>query len=466
VCYAEDLRTPRARAELASFDNIVVMGMGEPLANYDALIRALTIVNAEWGLGFGARRITVSTSGLAPKIERLAGEPLGFRLAVSLHGATDEVRGRIMPVNKAYPLAKLLPAVKAFTERHGRMATLEFILIEDVNDSLEQARALRAIALDLHAHVNLIPYNSVEGLPWRRPDAMRRHRRGVRPAAPKNRARAGGRRAGRIRFNLKVGGNQRFYVRFPAQSQPGSPPAKSMIEVKGLTKSFGAKRAVDGVSFSVRKGDILGFLGPNGAGKSTTMKMITGFLRPDSGTALTDGIDVLEDPVAVKRRLGYLPENAPAYPEMTVIEFLGFIAEVRGFSGGAARERVERAVCLTHLDSVRAQTIDTLSKGFKQRVGFAQALLHDPPTLVLDEPTDGLDPNQKNEMRLLIKGMAAQKAVILSTHILEEVEAICTRIIIISRGRLVADETPAALLARRPGARMDEIFRGLTEGDV
>jgi ABC-2 type transport system ATP-binding protein len=230
-----------------------------------------------------------------------------------------------------------------------------------------------------------------------------------------------------------------------------------MIEVKGLTKSFGAKRAVDGVSFSVRKGDILGFLGPNGAGKSTTMKMITGFLRPDSGTALTDGIDVLEDPVAVKRRLGYLPENAPAYPEMTVIEFLGFIAEVRGFSG---------AVCLTHLDSVRAQTIDTLSKGFKQRVGFAQALLHDPPTLVLDEPTDGLDPNQKNEMRLLIKGMAAQKAVILSTHILEEVEAICTRIIIISRGRLVADETPAALLARRPGARMDEIFRGLTEGDV
>jgi 23S rRNA (adenine2503-C2)-methyltransferase len=173
VCYAEDLRTPRARAELASFDNIVVMGMGEPLANYDALIRALTIVNAEWGLGFGARRITVSTSGLAPKIERLAGEPLGFRLAVSLHGATDEVRGRIMPVNKAYPLAKLLPAVKAFTERHGRMVTLEFILIEDVNDSLEQARALRAIALDLHAHVNLIPYNSVEGLPWRRPDAMR-----------------------------------------------------------------------------------------------------------------------------------------------------------------------------------------------------------------------------------------------------------------------------------------------------
>jgi len=173
VCYAEDRRTPRARAELASFDNIVVMGMGEPLANYDALIRALTIVNAEWGLGFGARRITVSTSGLVPKILRLADEPLGFRLAVSLHGATDEVRTRIMPVNKAYPLAKLLPAVKAFSERHGRMVTLEFILIADVNDSADQARRLRDIALDLHAHVNLIPYNTVEGLPWRRPDAER-----------------------------------------------------------------------------------------------------------------------------------------------------------------------------------------------------------------------------------------------------------------------------------------------------
>jgi len=171
VCYAEDARTPRARAELASFDNIVVMGMGEPLANYDALIRALTIVNAEWGLGFGARRITVSTSGLVPKIIRLAGEPLGFRLAVSLHGATDEVRTRIMPVNKANPLAKLLPAVKAFTERHGRMVTLEFILIEGVNDSPDQARRLRDIALDLHAHVNLIPYNTVEGLAWRRPEA-------------------------------------------------------------------------------------------------------------------------------------------------------------------------------------------------------------------------------------------------------------------------------------------------------
>jgi ABC-2 type transport system ATP-binding protein len=239
-----------------------------------------------------------------------------------------------------------------------------------------------------------------------------------------------------------------------------------MIDVKGLVKTYGSKRAVDGVSFSVRRGEILGFLGPNGAGKSTTMKMITGFVRPDSGTASVDGIDVLEDPVAVKRKLGYLPENAPAYPEMTVAEFLGFIAEVRGFRDAASRRaHVDRAVALTQLGSVRSQTIETLSKGYKQRVGFAQALLHDPPVLVLDEPTDGLDPNQKNEVRLLIKNMAVEKAVILSTHILEEVEAICSRVIIISRGKLVADESPATFLARKPGARMDEIFRGVTEGD-
>jgi 23S rRNA (adenine2503-C2)-methyltransferase len=176
VCYREDALTPRARAELASFDNIVVMGMGEPLANYDALLRALAIINADWGLGFGARRITISTSGLVPKILQLADEELGFRLAISLHGATDEVREKIMPVNKAYPLAKLLPAVKAFSEKHGRMVTLEFILIDGVNDSLEQAQLLRDIARDLHAHVNLIPYNTVEGLPWKRPSLTRQER--------------------------------------------------------------------------------------------------------------------------------------------------------------------------------------------------------------------------------------------------------------------------------------------------
>jgi 23S rRNA (adenine2503-C2)-methyltransferase len=176
VCYREDVRTPRARMELASFDNIVVMGMGEPLANYDNLLRALTILNADWGLGFGARRITISTSGLVPKISKLAQEDLGFRLAISLHGATDEVREKIMPVNKAYPLAKLIPAVREFSERHGRMVTLEFISIEEVNDSLEQAEKLRDIARDLHAHVNLIPYNTVAGLPWKRPSITRQER--------------------------------------------------------------------------------------------------------------------------------------------------------------------------------------------------------------------------------------------------------------------------------------------------
>jgi ABC-2 type transport system ATP-binding protein len=240
-----------------------------------------------------------------------------------------------------------------------------------------------------------------------------------------------------------------------------------MIEVKGLVKTYGAKRAVDGITFAVKRGDILGFLGPNGAGKSTTMKMITGFLSPDAGTATVDGIDVTDDPVAVKQKLGYLPESAPAYPEMTVEEFLGFIAEVRGFRTADAKQaQVDRAIQLTHLGPVRKQSIETLSKGFKQRVGFAQALLHDPAVLVLDEPTDGLDPNQKNEVRSLIKNMAVEKAVILSTHILEEVDAICNRVIIISRGKVVADETPAQLRARKPGARIDEIFRTLTHGDI
>lgn len=239
-----------------------------------------------------------------------------------------------------------------------------------------------------------------------------------------------------------------------------------MIAVQGLVKTYGPKRAVDSVSFTVQRGEILGFLGPNGAGKSTTMKMLTGFLRPDAGTATVDGIDVTTDPVAVKRKLGYLPESAPAYPEMTVEEFLRFIAEVRGFRDIVEKSaRLEHVLGLTHLLSVRKQAIETLSKGYKQRVGFAQALLHDPPALILDEPTDGLDPNQKNEVRSLIKGMAAEKAVILSTHILEEVEAICTRVIIISQGRIVADETPAQLRARQPGARMDEIFRSLTTSD-
>jgi len=173
VCWQEDAHTPRARAELASFDNLVVMGMGEPLHNYDAVLRALTIVNAPWGLGFGARRITLSTSGLVPRIRQLAEEPLGVRLAISLHGATDAVREQIMPVNRRYPLAELLPAVRAFAERQGRMVTLEFILIADLNDTRDQAEKLRELARDLHAHVNLIPYNTVAGLPWQRPSVAR-----------------------------------------------------------------------------------------------------------------------------------------------------------------------------------------------------------------------------------------------------------------------------------------------------
>lgn len=176
VCFLEDARTPRARPEIPSFDNIVVMGMGEPLANYDNLLAALKTANADWGLNFGARRITVSTSGVVPQIERLATEQLQFRLAISLHGATNEVRQQIMPVNKRWPLEELLPAVKRFSEKHGRMLTLEYILIEEINDQLEQAEHLAEIALDLHAHVNLIPYNTVEGLPWKRPSLTRQDR--------------------------------------------------------------------------------------------------------------------------------------------------------------------------------------------------------------------------------------------------------------------------------------------------
>lgn len=235
----------------------------------------------------------------------------------------------------------------------------------------------------------------------------------------------------------------------------------NLVEVNNLGKDYGAIRAVSNVSFSVRKGEILGFLGPNGAGKSTTMKMITGFLTPSRGTAKVGGFDVREAPVEVKRRIGYLPESSPSYGEMTVLEFLEFIAAVRGL-GERTPARLQEVLGLCQLGKVQNQTIETLSKGYRQRVGFAQAILHDPPVLILDEPTDGLDPNQKHEVRRIIKGMAAEKAIILSTHILEEVEALCTRVIIIAGGSLLVDDTPAGLLARRPGARLDEIFRELT----
>lgn len=221
-----------------------------------------------------------------------------------------------------------------------------------------------------------------------------------------------------------------------------------MIETKDLRKHFGPIRAVDGVSLSVSKGEVLGFLGPNGAGKSTTMKMITGFLRPTGGRASVSGFDVRSDPMAVKRALGYLPEGAPAYPDMTPEGFLRFVASVRGMSPRATKSRIRELIGLVHLEGVMRQPIETLSKGYKRRVGLAQALLHDPEVLILDEPTDGLDPNQKFEVRELIRKMAGDKCVVLSTHILEEVEAVCTRAVVIAKGRVVADGTPAELAAK------------------
>jgi len=221
-----------------------------------------------------------------------------------------------------------------------------------------------------------------------------------------------------------------------------------MIEIDHLTKAFGAIKAVDDVSFKVAKGEVLGFLGPNGAGKSTTMKMITGFLPPSGGTASVAGFDVQRNPIEVKKRVGYLPEGVPLWPDMTPRAFFEFIARVRGFAGEEAAKRTDAAVKKTQLSDVLDQPIETLSKGFKRRVGLAQALLHDPEVLILDEPTDGLDPNQKHEVRELIRDMAGEKAIIISTHILEEVEAVCSRAIIIARGKIVADETPAALAAR------------------
>lgn len=221
-----------------------------------------------------------------------------------------------------------------------------------------------------------------------------------------------------------------------------------MIEIKHLVKKFGPFTAVDGVSFTVQKGEVLGFLGPNGAGKSTTMKMITGFLTPTAGTAVVSGHDVSKEPLKVKQAVGYLPEGAPAYADMTPETFLNFVACVRGLRGSEKRERIDAVVGMVHIEGVMRQTIDTLSKGFKRRVGLAQAILHDPEVLIMDEPTDGLDPNQKHEVRALIRNMASSKAIILSTHILEEVEAVCTRAVVISRGKIVADGTPAQLQAR------------------
>ena len=235
-----------------------------------------------------------------------------------------------------------------------------------------------------------------------------------------------------------------------------------MLEVKNLKKSFGSIHAVQDVSFKVERGEVLGFLGPNGAGKTTTMRMITGFLPPSSGSATVCGCNVADDPVGAKKQIGYLPENAPAYDSMTVTDFLRFVAEIRGFSGKALQAKIEETIEKCHLHKVRTQPIETLSKGYRQRTCFAQAILHDPPVLVMDEPTDGLDPNQKFVVRTMIKEMAAEKAIIVSTHILEEVDAICTSCIIIANGKLVANGTPDELRAKSDTGRLEDVFRKLT----
>ncbi len=239
-----------------------------------------------------------------------------------------------------------------------------------------------------------------------------------------------------------------------------------MIEVESLTKDFGLRRAVDKLSFTVKPGEVLGFLGPNGAGKSTTMKMITGFLTPTSGTARINGHDIQTDPVAAKREFGYLPEGAPGYADMRVIEFLEFAADLRQLSGSHREQRLKQVVADVHLEGVLGQKIDTLSKDFRRRVGLAQAILHDPKVLILDEPTDGLDPNQKHEVRRLINNMSEDKIIIISTHILEEVDAICSRAMIIAQGRLLADDTPANLAARAESGRLDDFFRDITAGGL
>jgi len=220
-----------------------------------------------------------------------------------------------------------------------------------------------------------------------------------------------------------------------------------MIKIDNLVKSFGPKRAVDGISFTVERGEVLGFLGPNGAGKSTTMRMITGFMPPSSGSVSIGGHDVVESPLQAKRLIGYLPENAAAYTDMTVRGFLGFAAELRGLAGAARKKAIARVVELCFLDSVLHQSIDTLSKGYRHRTCLAQALIHDPEVLIMDEPTDGLDPNQKHEVRNLIRDLGRNKAIVFSTHILEEVDAACTRAIIIDRGKIVANGTPGELRA-------------------
>ncbi|MDR4505241.1 MAG: ATP-binding cassette domain-containing protein [Candidatus Scalindua sp.] len=235
-----------------------------------------------------------------------------------------------------------------------------------------------------------------------------------------------------------------------------------MISIKELRRSFGSIVAVDGVSFNVEKGQVLGFLGPNGAGKSTIMKMLACFLRPDSGTATVCGHDILKHPVRVRQCIGYLAENVPLYNEMTVGDFLNFVCDARNIKGKERKQSLDRVVPMCSIESVYHQTIETLSKGYKRRVGLAQTLIHDPEVLILDEPTDGLDPNQKHEVRGLINKMAKEKCIIVSTHILEEVDAVCSRTIIISKGKILVDSTPNELKEQHQ-CSLDEVFRKITK---
>lgn len=236
--------------------------------------------------------------------------------------------------------------------------------------------------------------------------------------------------------------------------------------MEGLTKRFGPLTAVCDLSLTVRRGDVLGFLGPNGAGKSTTMRMVAGFLAPTAGRSLVCGYDVGEFPILAKQRIGYLPEGAPLYGDMTVERFLDFVAQIRGLAGDEKKQKLAAAIEKLQIGNVLAQHVGTLSKGFKRRVGLAQAILHDPQVLILDEPTDGLDPNQKHQVRNLIRDMAADKAIIISTHILEEVDAVCNRAAIIVKGRLIFDGTPQALLKRSTSGakKLEDVFRELTSG--
>ncbi len=237
-----------------------------------------------------------------------------------------------------------------------------------------------------------------------------------------------------------------------------------MIEISHLSKRYGPLTAVDDITFNVQAGEVLGFLGPNGAGKSTTMKLITGFLAPSAGSVRVCGHDVQSAPLAAKSCMGYLPEGAPSYGEMSVRAFLEFIADVRGLDGERRRSRLDDVIARLGLASVLEQVIETLSKGYKRRVGLAQALVHDPLVLILDEPTDGLDPNQKHEVRELISAMSKDKIIVISTHILEEVDAVCNRAIIISEGRILADDTPQTLARRAKSGRLEDFFRQITIG--